>query len=225
MTAGLEAATIGSMKRLGKFITFEGGEGAGKSTQVRKLVAALQSDGLEVLATREPGGSPGAEEIRRLLVEGQTHRWDGLTEALLHFAARRDHLRSFVLPALERGAWVVSDRFADSTLAYQGYGHQLGRAVYDQLYALVVGDFRPDLTLILDLPVETGLARAGKRGGGEDRYESMDAAFHERLRQGFLEIAQAEPQRCRLIDATADEERVAARVEEAVREALAESLA
>ena len=208
----------------GKFITFEGGEGAGKSTQVRKLVSYLQTKGLEVLATREPGGSPGAEEIRRLLVEGQAHRWDGLTEALLHFAARRDHLRSFVWPALERGAWVVSDRFADSTLAYQGYGHQLGRGVYDSLYALVAGEFRPDLTLILDLPVELGLARAKMRGGGEDRYESMDRAFHERLRQGFQEIARSEPDRCRLLDASADEETVALLVEETVREALAESL-
>jgi dTMP kinase len=212
------------MTTRGKFITFEGGEGAGKSTQVRKLVSALQSHGLEVLATREPGGSPGAEEIRRLLVEGQTHRWDGLTEALLHFAARRDHLRSFIWPALERGAWVVSDRFADSTLAYQGYGHELGREVYDKLYALVVGEFQPDLTLILDLPVAMGLKRARARGGAEDRYESMDPAFHERLRTGFLEIARDDPERCRVIDAGEDEEAVAARVEQAVHDALAGSL-
>ncbi|NIQ94433.1 MAG: dTMP kinase [Desulfuromonadales bacterium] len=204
----------------GRFITLEGGEGAGKSTQLRKLVAALQSTGLEVVATREPGGSPGAEEIRRLLVEGHQHRWDGLTEALLHFAARRDHLRSLVWPALERGAWVVSDRFADSTLAYQGYGHGLERAVYDDLYRLAVGDFRPDVTLIMDIPVSDGLKRASDRGGGEDRYESMDREFHERLRAGFLEIARLEPDRCHVIDATADEGAVA----EAVRDAVANAL-
>ena len=204
----------------GRFITLEGGEGAGKSTQIRKLVAAFQSTGLEVIATREPGGSPGAEEIRRLLVEGHVHRWDGVTEALLHFAARRDHLRSLVWPALERGAWVVSDRFADSTLAYQGYGHGLDAGVYQSLYEITVGSFKPDLTLILDLPIEAGLARAGKRGGGEDRYESMDRQFHERLRQGFLAIAEAEPQRCRVIDASAAEDEVAAEIRQLVKAAL-----
>ena len=212
------------MSERGRFITLEGGEGAGKSTQQRLLVSALQSQGLEVIATREPGGSPGAEEIRTLLVKGDSLRWDGVSEALLHFAARRDHLRSLVWPALERGAWVVSDRFADSTLAYQGYGHGLDRKVYDQLYRIVCGDFKPDLTLILDLPVADGLARAGKRGGGEDRYESMGAAFHERLRQGFLKIAEEEPTRCRVVDASKDEAAVARALRAALDDALGTTL-
>ncbi len=143
-----------------KFITFEGGEGAGKSTQIELLAAALARAGISVRTTREPGGSPGAEEIRRLLVTGPPNRWDAMTEALLHFAARRDHLRGVVLPDLEAGHWVLSDRFADSTMAYQGYGHGLGRGAIEALHALVVGDFAPDLTLILDLPVDLGLERA-----------------------------------------------------------------
>src|SRR5262249_33341246 len=130
----------------GRFITLEGGEGAGKSTQIARLKDWLQSGGRDVLATREPGGSPGAEAIRKLLVEGAAERWDGPTEALLHFAARRDHLRATVWPALKTGAWVVSDRFADSTRAYQGYGHGLDLAMLDRLYEISVGAFRPDLT-------------------------------------------------------------------------------
>lgn len=212
------------MSERGRFITLEGGEGAGKSTQQRRLVAALQTQGLEVIATREPGGSPGAEEIRALLVKGHSLRWDGLSEALLHFAARRDHLRSLIWPALERGAWVVSDRFADSTLAYQGFGHGLDPQVYDDLYRMVCGDFKPDLTLILDLPTAEGLTRAGKRGGEEDRYETMGQEFHERLRNGFLKIAESEPERCRIIDASQDEETVARSLRETVNEALGTAL-
>jgi dTMP kinase len=185
----------------GKFITFEGGEGAGKSTQVARLAAALRGAGHQVLETREPGGSEGAEEIRELLVHGSVDRWDAMTEALLHFAARREHLLHTVLPALEAGTWVLSDRFADSTMAYQGYGHDIGRGPIDALYSLVVGKFRPDLTLILDLPVDQGLGRAAGRRAGGDRYERMDGGFHERLRQGFLEIAQGDPARCVVIDA------------------------
>ncbi len=185
----------------GVFITLEGGEGAGKSTQVRLLADALNGNGHSVLLTREPGGAPGAEAIRTLLVEGAANRWDGVTEALLHSAARRDHLVNTVWPALEVGKVVISDRFADSTLAYQGYGHGVDRAVIDALYRATAGDFKPHLTLILDLPVEEGLARAAGRAGKETRYESMDRAFHERLRQGFLAIAKAEPQRCKVIDA------------------------
>ncbi len=186
----------------GRFITLEGGEGAGKSTQITRLKDWLQSRGREVVATREPGGAPGAEAIRKLLVEGAAERWDGTTEALLHFAARRDHLRTTVWPSLKRGAWVVSDRFADSTRAYQGYGHGLDLAMLDRLYEVAVGAFRPDLTLILDLPVETGLARAAARRGSETRYESLPREFHERVRKGFLEIARREPERCAVIDAT-----------------------
>jgi dTMP kinase len=200
----------------GKFITLEGGEGAGKSTQIARLADALRKAGLTVRTTREPGGSPGAETIRKLLVEGEPGRWQPMTEALLHFAARKEHLEAVVLPALAAGEWVISDRFADSTLAYQGYGHRLGRAPIAALYHVAVGDFAPDLTLILDLPVEAGLARAGGRGHAEDRYERMDRAFHERVRTGFLEIARGDPGRCAVIDATGNLERVTALVFEAV---------
>ncbi len=192
----------------GRFITIEGGEGAGKSTQIGMLGDWLRERGIAVTTTREPGGSPGAEAIRTLLVEGDAARWDGLTEALLHFAARRDHLVKTVWPALDRGEWVISDRFADSTKAYQGYGHGLDPQTIDRLYEIAVGAFRPDLTLILDIPVEHGLARAARRAGRETRYESMDVDFHRRLRQGFLEIARAEPQRCMVIDATGSPEAV-----------------
>ncbi|HSS84298.1 MAG TPA: dTMP kinase, partial [Reyranella sp.] len=162
----------------GRFITLEGGEGAGKSTQIARLKDWLEGRGRTVVATREPGGSPGAEMIRKLLVEGPVERWDGTTEALLHFAARREHLRSTVWPALQRGDWVLSDRFDDSTLAYQGYGHGVDRGIFDQLYEVAVGDFRPDLTLILDLPIESGLLRAAARRGTETRYESLPRDFH-----------------------------------------------
>ena len=187
----------------GRFITLEGGEGAGKSTQVARLKELIEARGHECIATREPGGAPGAEMVRKLLVEGPTEQWDGVTEALLHFAARREHLRTTVLPAIARGAWVVSDRFADSTMAYQGYGHGIDRAILGTLYDITVGAFRPDLTLILDLPVDTGLARAASRRGKETRYESLPLDFHERVRAGFLDIAAADPERCVVIDATA----------------------
>ncbi len=185
----------------GRFITLEGGEGAGKSTQIRLLSDALIACGKKVVLTREPGGSPGAEEIRGLLVSGETGRWGPVTEALLHTAARRDHLERTVWPALEAGHWVICDRFFDSTMAYQGYGLGLGRELIATLQGAALGDFRPDLTLILDLPVEDGLARAAARRGGEDRYERMDIAFHHRLRDGFLDIAAREPERCAIIDA------------------------
>jgi dTMP kinase len=192
----------------GRFITFEGGEGAGKSTQVGRLAAALREAGHDVLETREPGGSPAAEEIRELLVHGEVTRWDGVTEALLHFAARREHLVQTVWPALESGQWVLCDRFADSTMAYQGYGHGLGRESIETLYDLVVGQFHPDITMILDLPVEEGLRRAAQRRDGATRYERMDTAFHERLREGFKDIARREPERCVLIDASRPVEQV-----------------
>ncbi|TAJ89759.1 MAG: dTMP kinase [Reyranella sp.] len=200
----------------GRFITLEGGEGAGKSTQIARLKEFLEKRGRAVVTTREPGGAPGAEMVRKLLVEGPAERWDGVTEALLHFAARREHLRSTVWPALKRGDWVVSDRFADSTMAYQGYGHGIDRALLDKLYGIAVGDFRPDLTLILDLPIEAGLARASARRGNETRYESLPLEFHERVRRGFLDIAAAEPDRCAVIDATSDVDAVASAIGNAV---------
>jgi dTMP kinase len=200
------------MAPTGRFITLEGGEGAGKSTQIARLKSWLEGRGHTVVATREPGGSPGAEMVRKLLVEGPAERWDGTTEALLHFAARRDHLRAMVWPALKQSTWVVSDRFADSTLAYQGYGHGVDRSLIAQLYALSVGDFRPDLTLVLDLPVEVGLARAASRRGVETRYESLPLDFHRRVRAGFLEIATREPKRCAVIDAAQDIDAIAAAI-------------
>ncbi len=191
----------------GRLITIEGGEGTGKSTQAARLCTALEARGLTVVCTREPGGSPGAEEIRRLLVVGDPDRWDAVTEVLLHFAARRDHLVNTVQPALARGDWVVSDRFADSTLAYQGHGLELGPEPVLRTYAIAMGSFAPHLTIILDLPVDEGLERARRRGG-ENRYERMDRAFHQRLRDGFLDIARREPERCAVIDARPDPDAV-----------------
>ena len=185
----------------GRFITLEGGEGAGKSTQITALAEYLKARGLTVVTTREPGGAPGAEAIRKLLVEGDPARWDATTEMFLHFAARRDHLAHTVWPALKAGSWVVCDRFADSTVAYQGYGHGLGPQPVRDLYAIAAGKFHPDLTLILDLPVDVGLARTGDRDNNETRYEQMDIAFHQRVRDGFHAIARAEPDRCAVIDA------------------------
>ena len=199
----------------GRFITLEGGEGAGKSTQVLRLAAKLREQGRDVVTTREPGGAPGAEAIRFLLVDGAVDRWDPMTEALLHFAARRNHLETTIKPALAAGKWVISDRFADSTMAYQGIVQGLGRDAVRTLYDLAVGNLAPDLTLVLDLPVDIGLKRAGARGG-EDRYERMGAAFHERLRDAFLEIVRDNPDRCVLIDAAGSEDEVAGLILKAV---------
>jgi dTMP kinase len=202
-----------------RFITIEGGEGGGKSTQVARLAGRLRTAGLQVVATREPGGAEGAEMIRKLLVEGEPGRWDAISELLLHFAARRDHVRRTVLPALERGQWVVSDRFVDSTMAYQGFGHQLGRAPIEQLSQLVLGTLKPDLTLILDIPVEKGLARTVTRGV-DNRYERMTQDFHERLRQGFLDIAKRDPGRCVVIDATRGADEISAEIAGIVKQKL-----
>jgi len=206
----------------GRFITIEGGEGTAKSTHAKLLCDALRAQGLAVVCTREPGGSPGAEEIRRLLVSGEPDRWDAMTEALLFCAARRDHLVKTVQPALARGEWVVSDRFADSTAAYQGFAQGLGQDVVERLHEMVAGGCVPDLTVILDVPVDVGLARANERGGG--RYERMGARFHQRLREGYLDIARREPGRCVVIDARADPDTVHAAVVAVVRERLGEYL-
>ena len=204
----------------GRFVTFEGGEGGGKSTNLRMLATALEAVGETVIVTREPGGSEGAEQVRRLLVEGATDRWDSVSEALLHYAARRDHVERLISPALDRGDWVVCDRFADSTMAYQGYGHGMGREPIETLHGLAIGGLKPDLTLILDLPVETGLTRAGSRGGDETRYERMADGFHQRLRDGFLDIAAREPDRCVVIDATQEIDAVQQEVRRAVTDRL-----
>ncbi len=203
----------------GRFITFEGGEGSGKSTQIGRLAATLTERGVDVDVTREPGGTEGAEAIRGLLVSGATGRWDAATETLLHVAARRDHVEKRIRPALAAGRWVLCDRFIDSTVAYQGGGHGFDRAAIRELHDLIVPGIRPDLTLVLDVPVDVGLARANRRAGAEDRYEQMDRGFHERVRAVFREIAAAEPARCRLIDATADVDTVAAAVWDAVEAA------
>jgi dTMP kinase len=185
----------------GRFITFEGGEGAGKSTQLKRLVARLEASGREVVATREPGGSPGAESIRELVLKGAADRWSPVTETLLMYAARRDHVERVIRPALARGAWVVCDRFADSTRAYQGAAGGVDPALIAAMETYVLEETRPDLTLIFDMPVEVGLERAHARAGSEMRFESKGLAFHERLREGFLAIARTEPGRCAIIDA------------------------
>lgn len=186
----------------GLFITFEGGEGAGKSTQVGLLATALQDRGIACVRTREPGGSPGAEDIRALLVHGETGRWDPISELLLHFAARHDHVVKVIEPALADGKWVICDRFTDSTMAYQGYGQGMDPAVVEELHRTAVGDLWPDTTFVLDISVTDGLQRTASRGGEDHRYERMGNEFHVKLREGFLEIARKNPGRCTVIDAT-----------------------
>lgn len=166
--------------------------------------------------TREPGGSPGAEAIRGLLLQGDTERWDAIGETLLFFAARRDHINRTIRPALHAGRWVVCDRFTDSTTAYQGYGRGLPLAELATLQHFALGDFAPDLTLILDIPSDEGLARAASRPGAADRFERLNREFHRRLRDGFLAIAKAEPQRCAVIDASANIDAVSGAIVAAV---------
>ncbi|MBL8700193.1 MAG: dTMP kinase [Alphaproteobacteria bacterium] len=202
--------------RRGRFITFEGGEGGGKSTQIKRLAEWLEARGIAVTTTREPGGTEGAERIRALLVAGEVAAWQPMSEALLHYAARADHVARVVAPALASGRWVLCDRFADSTVAYQGYGHGLGRARIVRLHALVLGRFKPDLTFIFDLAVDKGLARAASRAGDETRYERMAASFHARVRRGFRAIARAEPRRCVLLDAGQDIETIGRAVQAAL---------
>jgi dTMP kinase len=194
----------------GKFISFEGGEGSGKSTQVRLLADYLRAQGREVVVTREPGGEEGAEAIRSLLVTGDPHRWESVTETLLFLAARVQHVQRVIKPALARGAWVISDRFHDSTRVYQGVGRGLQREFYDRLHAQVLQDFVPDITFLLDIPVDVGLARALGRGGNETRFEQLDTAFHQRVREGFLELAAHESDRIVVIDAQQSLEQVQA---------------
>ena len=189
------------MTRPGRLVTFEGGEGAGKSTQIERLAATLRAAGFDPLVTREPGGTPGAEQIRQLLVEGPPDRWLPLSEALLLLAARHDHVVRRIAPALADGRWVLCDRFMDSTRVYQGVAGAVGAAVIDRLHATVLGDLRPDLTVILEVPVATGFGRR-QGAAGRQRYERMTVAFHEHVREGFLELARAEPDRCVVVDAT-----------------------
>jgi dTMP kinase len=197
----------------GRFITFEGGEGTGKSTQIARLSSTLAERGRDVVVTREPGGTEGAEAIRALLVNGEAGRWDPVAEALLNYAARQDHLARVIRPALKRGAWVLCDRFHDSTRAYQGVAGGVDAALIVSLEQAVIADTEPDLTIILDLDVAKGLERAGRRADAsttsENRFEAKGTAFHETLRQAFLDIAASEPERCAVIDADATPDAVA----------------
>ena len=199
----------------GRFITLEGGEGAGKSVQAKRLEARLAALGLGVVRTREPGGSPGAEALREALLSGFAAEFGPAAQALMFAAARVDHLDKTILPALKTGAWVVSDRFADSTRAYQGAAGNLPPDFIFSLERLTVGANRPDLTLILDLPPEIGLERAARRRQGRgrpDRFESEGLAFHQTLRRAFLDVAAAEPGRCAVIDAGGSKDEVAAAI-------------
>lgn len=176
----------------GVFLSFEGVDGSGKSTQARLLAQALQADGHKVILTREPGGSPGAEEIRRLVLEGDPDRWSAETELLLFTAARRDHLEKTIRPALARGDIVITDRFADSTRMYQGLRSGDLRAAVDQLHALMIG-MEPDLTLLIDIDPAVGLSRAQARAGAEQRFEDMGLAVQQKMRDGFLALARQYP--------------------------------
>ncbi|MEO1494303.1 MAG: dTMP kinase [Pseudomonadota bacterium] len=203
---------------MGLFITFEGIDGAGKSTQLRQLAKMLGDHGCDVITTREPGGAPGAEEIRHLLVEGEPDRWSSKTEILLFTAARRDHVERVIEPALSAGKIVLCDRYLDSTRAYQGAEDQ--RALVDELHTLAIG-LMPDVTLIFDMDPTTALARADARRSAEDRFERKGLAFQQDLRERFRKIARDEPDRCHLVDADADEQAVGERVWAAVQPLLA----
>ena len=192
-----------------QFITFEGGEGAGKSTQAKRLAARLKEHGVEAVVTREPGGSPGAEQIRELLVHGEPGRWSALTETLLVFAARVDHVERTIKPALQANKWVICDRFTDSTYAYQGVARGTDREIIRRVQSAAIGDFKPNLTIMLDLPASIGLERAKLRSGNEHRFERFNAEFHEKLRQAFIEIARRNGERCVLLNASGNEDAVA----------------
>jgi dTMP kinase len=213
----------------GRFITFEGGEGAGKSTQIRRLAVRLSGNGRKVTITREPGGTPTAETIRRFLLSGLGESLGAESEAVLFAAARADHVERLIRPALARGEWVISDRFIDSTRVYQGITGGADRSLLDALERVSVGQTRPDLTIILDVPAAVGLSRASARmvaaGASPDRFEAEALAIHERRREGFLEIARREPWRCVVIDATESEEAVATRIWQVVKTRLLDKAA
>ena len=208
-------------QKAGRFITLEGGEGAGKSTQIKALSAFLNAASIPIHMTFEPGGGDKNGPIRNLLVTGDPDRWDAMTEALLFAADRRDHMIRSVLPALDTGTWVLCDRFGDSTMAYQAYAGGLARETVDALQLLATGGRKPDLTFMLDLPVSVGLERAATRGSdGQDRFERKGEAFHEALRAGFLDIAAREPERCVVVDASQTIEALAASIQQVVTERL-----
>jgi len=211
---------MGETTSRGRFITLEGGEGAGKSTQARLLADSLRRRGVDTLVTREPGGSPLAEEIRGALLSGAVAPLGPAAEAIMFSAARIDHLERTIRPALAAGQWVISDRFADSTRAYQGVLVALAPAFMRELERVAVGENRPDLTLVLDLPADIGLERARARSSVADRFEAEGQSFHDGLREAFLAIAREEPDRCVVIDADQEEERVAADIWRAVEDRL-----
>ncbi len=198
-----------SKPTLGRFIAIEGVDGAGKGVQSRLLRDELQGSGVDVLLTREPGGSEGAEEIRNLLVHGAADRWDAMTELLLIYAARRDHVTKTIQPALQAGRWVISDRFADSSRAFQGIAGGLGLDVVEAVHTHVLGRFAPDLTILLDLDAEQSLARAVARGGREDRFEKKGLAYQQRVRAAFAQLVELSPQTHVVIDAGRSVEQVA----------------
>jgi dTMP kinase len=201
----------------GQFISFEGGEGSGKTTQIARLAATLEGRGQTVIVTREPGGTQGAEAIRALLVRGAADRWDGMTELLLLMAARRDHVQRVIRPALAAGRTVLCDRFIDSTRVYQGVLRGLGDDRVCMLHDLATDALWPDRSLLLDVPVEVGLARAGSRKDGEDRFEKEGFVFHTRLREAFLMLAQKDAQRICIVDAARTVEDVADAIAEVIR--------
>lgn len=213
----------------GKFITFEGGEGAGKSTQIKRLAERLEKSGHSVVVTREPGGTPTAEEIRRMLLAGLAERLGPDGEAVLFAAARADHVERVIRPAIRAGKWVLSDRFSDSTKVYQGVGGGAEKGVLEALDRVAVGRTQPDLTIVLDVPIELGLARAARRmeesGKKPDRFERDEVALHEARRQAFLAIAKAEPNRVAVVDASDSEDETANAVWQAVTARLIERAA
>lgn len=198
----------------GRFVTFEGGEGAGKSTQIKLLADRLEAEGKRVIVTREPGGSPGAEIIRHVVLSGMGKLLGPEAETLLFAAARDDHVHTVIQPALEQGIWVLCDRFSDSTRAYQGRLGQVSPELLNAMERVTIGRLKPDMTIILDIPVEIGMRRAAtRRGSGvPDRFEAEGIAFHQGLRDAFRQIAEGEPQRCVLIDAAADPKAVANKI-------------
>lgn len=202
------------------FIVIDGVDGAGKGVQSRRLLQAMEAAGLPVYLSREPGGSPGAEEIRKLIVEGEADKWDAMTELLLIYAARRSHLVDTVWPALQAGTWVISDRFADSSRAFQGVAGDLGLDTVEQMHRMVVGDFEPDLSLILDLDPEISLHRAQQRGGNEDRFEKKGLSYQKRVREAFRQLALRSPDSHVLIDASQSIEEVSRQILKAVNERL-----
>ena len=204
----------------GRFVSFEGGEGSGKSTQIKLLAERLGAAKLRTIVTREPGGSPGAEIIRHVVLSGMGKLLGPDAETLLFAAARDDHVRTVIQPALKQGLWVLCDRFSDSTRVYQGRLGQVAPAVLNAMERVTIGDLKPDLTVILDVPVEVGMRRAvARRGSGApDRFEAEDLKFHQDLREAYRQIAADEPQRCILIDANADANTVAASVWAALRD-------